>query len=166
MQEGKSRAETQREKAVPATWLLLLAVFLLYTACSPGSIRWMGYAQEDTHAAERLAESLTHWLRLQPAPAPLEVTRHGFVELIVKQPFALAAYGLRPASTRLADGVEALEPVLETALIVALIFVWLRRLEVSAWWAWLLATGAGFATILWPYAYMGMEPTQSLRPNR
>ncbi|MGD1148088.1 MAG: hypothetical protein ABR961_09075 [Thermoanaerobaculaceae bacterium] len=154
-----------RTLRAPGTLLpvtLFVGVLLAYVSFSPGSIRWMGYAQEDTRAAERMAGNLSNWLRLRPAAAPIIPTRHGILEVIVKQPFALTALWLRSSSPRLSDGVEALEPILETALIVVLVFVWLRRLCASERWAWVLAMGAGFSTFLWPYAYMGMETTQSL----
>ena len=40
-------------------------------------------------------------------------------------------------------------------------FLWLRRLT-SPGWSFLLALVAGFCTMLWPYAYIGVEVKQSV----
>jgi hypothetical protein len=47
-----------------------------------------------------------------------------------------------------------------TALLVTLLFIWLRKIT-SAGLAFLLAIAGGFGTMLWPYAYIGLETTQS-----
>ena len=60
------------------------------------------------------------------------------------------------------DRAVSVEPVLLSALLITLIFVWSRRLTGSAGWAALLALGTAFATMIWPYAYIGLETTQSV----
>jgi len=42
-----------------------------------------------------------------------------------------------------------------------IIFVWTRRLTAQPAWAFVVALMAVFSTILWPYAYIGLEDTQS-----
>ena len=147
---------------VALTPVLFAGVLLTYASLSPGSLRWMGYEQEDVIAGERLARAIGDCFRLRSPAAGIQVTRHGLLGVALKLPFAALGAWLRPASPRLADGAQALEPVVVTALLVALVFVWTKRTGAGPWRAWLAALGAGFATFLWPYAYMGMETEQSL----
>jgi len=51
---------------------------------------------------------------------------------------------------------------LMTSLLGTLIFIWVRRITSSLIWSYVLATVAAFSTLLWPYAYIGFETTQSL----
>ena len=53
------------------------------------------------------------------------------------------------------------QPVLLTSALVTLLFCWMRRLT-SPGWSYLLALIAAFCTMLWPYAYIGLEVKQSL----
>ena len=53
------------------------------------------------------------------------------------------------------------KPVLVTAALVTLLFFWLRLLS-SPEVALLLTLAGAFGTMLWPYAYISMEPLQSL----
>jgi predicted membrane-bound dolichyl-phosphate-mannose-protein mannosyltransferase len=46
--------------------------------------------------------------------------------------------------------------------MIALLFVWLHRITQSALWSYTLSLIAAFCTLLWPYAYIGIEPKQSL----
>src|SRR5262249_18748540 len=60
------------------------------------------------------------------------------------------------------DRLVALQPVLATSVLCVIVFLWVRRITSSEAWAYALALVTGFSTIFWPYAYMAMEPTQSL----
>ena len=53
------------------------------------------------------------------------------------------------------------QPVLLTSALVTLLFCWMRRLTTPGW-SYLLALIAAFCTMLWPYAYIGLEVEQSL----
>ena len=61
-------------------------------------------------------------------------------------------------------GVHAINrvPLLETAGLATLLFLWAARLAGDLRWGVTVALGAAFCTLLWPYAYTGLEPTQSL----
>jgi hypothetical protein len=43
-----------------------------------------------------------------------------------------------------------------------LLFLWATRLAANPRWGWTIALGGAFTTLLWPYAYSGLEPTQAL----
>jgi hypothetical protein len=62
---------------------------------------------------------------------------------------------------RVSETIVGLEPVLATALICTIVFRWLCwRGSVAR--AAIVALIAACSTILWPYAYIGLETTQSL----
>lgn len=52
------------------------------------------------------------------------------------------------------------EPCLLTAALVTLLFLWLRKI-CTLGMSLFLALTAAFGTILWQYAYIGLEPKQS-----
>ena len=53
------------------------------------------------------------------------------------------------------------QPILFTSLSLVVTFLWIRRLTGSLAWSYSLSLTAGVATMLWPYAYIGLETTQS-----
>ena len=129
----------------------------------------MGYSQEEVAAAFRLLSWATGAADAPPTSALLSaegaLSRHGLVEPLVKLPFAAAGRaiaGLFPASPRLPERIVSLVPIVETALLAALLYLWATRLTASPRRGLVLATGGVFATLLWPYAYCGLEPTQAL----
>jgi hypothetical protein len=140
-----------------ATTLLLLLSF------SPGRIAHMGYTPEILEAGRRLLDHGEAILNGMPgAQGEIQVPRHGFGELVAALPFLTAARIAFGSSAEWANRALSLQPVLSTALICTVLFVWTRRLTGSAAWGATLGLLAGFSTMLWPYAYIGLETTQSL----
>lgn len=140
--------------------LLFIAFALIYAAFSPIRISGMGYMGENLKSADQLASRIAGGFRGEAAAAPIEWPRHGFLEPLLELPFVLPIHLLRH-SLDYEDAALALYPLVLTALLCALIYAWGRRLTTERR-AFGLAVGAAFSTLLWPYAYFGMEPAQSL----
>jgi hypothetical protein len=87
--------------------------------------------------------------------------RHGLVDSLLYGPFVLLGALFR-AGARNQDRLLALAPIAATAWVVTLLFRWLRRSGVAPRRAFGYALLAAFGTLLWPYAYIGLETTQSL----
>ena len=96
------------------------------------------------------------------AQEAITLPRHGFGELAAALPFLAVARIAFGPSAEWADRVLSLQPVLSTALICTILFAWTLRLTGSPAWGAVLGLLAGFSTMLWPYAYIGLETTQSL----
>jgi hypothetical protein len=137
--------------------------FLLLLAFSPGHIAQMGYTPEILEAGRRLLDRGEAILNGMPGvQGEILVPRHGFGELVAALPFLTAARIAFGSSAEWANRALSLQPVLSTALICTVLFAWTRRLTGSAAWGVALGLLAGFSTMLWPYAYIGLETTQSL----
>jgi hypothetical protein len=132
-----------------------LAVTLIYLGFAPLNIDGMGYAAENLAAAQQMLASFAG-----RGPAAIEWPRHGFVEPMLGLPFLLGGrlLGL-PGS---ADGaLFSLLPLVSTALLSTVVLLWAAE-AAGLVTGLMLAVTAAFATILWPYAYIGLEPVQSL----
>ena len=139
------------------------AVFLLLLAFSPGRIASMGYMPEILEAGRRLLDRGEAILTGVPgAQEAITLPRHGFGELAAALPFLAVARIAFGPSAEWADRALSLQPVLSTALICTILFAWTLRLTGSPAWGAVLGLLAGFSTMLWPYAYIGLETTQSL----
>lgn len=132
--------------------VFFFAVGLLYLSLSPFTISHMGYTGEEIPATRQLLGS---------RPGPVQWPRNGAVGLLLQLPF-VAAGDLLAGSEDGGDRLLALQPVLASALLVTMIFVWGSRLAGSRGWGLTLALIAAFGTMIWPYAYIGLETTQSL----
>jgi hypothetical protein len=142
-------------------WFFFLALTLFYLSFTPGTIKGMGYNLESLTAANQIATDLLNAVQRRP-PAPVNWPRHGVLELLFELPFVLASRLAFGDSLDWAGRVTAIQPVLATSLSCAVLFLWATRLTKNlAWGFWLSAT-AGVATMLWPYASIGLETTQSL----
>lgn len=141
-------------------WLFFLALTLFYLSLSPGTIEGMGYARENLIAADQVVDNLINFFSGRPLTR-VEWTRHGCLEPIFELPFVLASRMLFGPSIKWAGCLTALQPIIATAWSCALIFVWARRITGSLIWGYVLASVAAFSTMLWPYAYIGLETTQS-----
>jgi len=149
-------------KTARIAWLFFLAMTMWYFSLSPGTIAGMGYMGENLKASHQIVSNLLTWLTLKPAATPIDRPRHGFLELAFEVPFLVLGRPFFGAQLDWADRILAIQPILVTSLLCTLIFVWIRRITGSLLWGYVLAIGAGTSTLLWPYAYIGLETTQSL----
>jgi len=82
-------------------------------------------------------------------------SRHGPVPVLFDLPFLkLGKHVVSP------DFMLSFSPVLFTAGLLTILFLWLRKL-CSPGMALFLTLTASFGTMLWPYAYIGLETKQS-----
>lgn len=139
-----------------------LAVFLIYLSFSPLAISGMGYMGENLESARQIASHLPEWMKGRSSHAPINWPRHGAVEMIFEVPFLLVQNLLSGENSYLADRAISLQPILMTSAVSAIVLKWSRRLTGSLKLAIAVAFSASFATMLWPYAYIGLETTQSL----
>jgi len=135
--------------------LIFFGVFATYAYLTPGSIAGMGYTGEEMQSGDSMLAVVQARLSGHPAPA-VKWSRNGPLPVVLNLPFQIA--GKRIASE---DFVLSFDPMLETALLVTILFVWLLKLT-SPGLAFLLTMAAAFGTMLWPYAYIGLETKQSL----
>jgi len=135
--------------------LVFFGLLATYVSLTPGAIAGMGYTGEEMQAGDSMLAILHARLSGQPAP-PIKWSRNGPLPVILDLPFL--AVGKRILSE---DFVLSFDPVLETALLVAVLFLWLRKLT-SPGLSFLLTMAGAFGTMLWPYAYIGLETKQSL----
>ncbi len=142
--------------------LFFLALTASYLSLSPGAILGMGYTQENATASNQIISNLGYWVRLQPAQIAISWPRHGLFELLFEMPFLMVAHLFFGTSEVWADRILSLQPVLITSLLCTVILVWARRITSSLTWGYVLAMIAALSTMLWPYAYIGLETTQSL----
>src|SRR5262249_14113281 len=129
---------------------------------SPLSVQDMGYMFAYRASTGRLVTNLGRWLTFRPATEPFPRGHHGILENILEVPFVATSRLLFGASEGWADRMMALEPVIAVSVIVSLIFVWVHRIAGSLKWAAVLTGVAAFTTMLWPYAYIGIETSLSL----
>jgi len=148
---GRSAA---RERRV-TTWLLFGGVFACYVVLQSGSIAGEGYTGEEIVSGVRILGALQAWIHHQPTPA-IEWSRHGPLPVLFDLPFLAAGRAFLVS----VDYALSIQPMLLSAAIVAVTFLWIRRLATPAV-ALLLACIAAFGTMLWPYAYIGLETKQS-----
>jgi hypothetical protein len=136
--------------------LFFVGVTLLYLSFSPLSEEGMGYIGEEMASCRQIGGLLLGHRGSIAWP------RNGAVGLLFQCPFMAAGLAFRGPSAASEDVGLSWQPVLATALLVTILFVWGSRLAASRAWGFVLALAAGFATLLWPYAYIGLETTQSL----
>ena len=136
-----------------------LSLTLFYVAFSPSA--GTDYVKRNLTATEQVTNNL---IRLANREAPLEVnwTQHGCTEVLLKTPFFLVSRLFFGESRAWNWRVMLLQTILSTSLLCALLLYWARKLTGSWIWAYGLALSTGVATMLWPYAYIGLETTQSL----
>jgi hypothetical protein len=134
--------------------LLMLGLTGCYLALSPCTTEGRGYVPEDITAGLGMLSSFNAWIKGRPVP-PLTWTRHGPVPLLFDLPFIkLGKMFISP------DFVVSFQHVLLTAALLTLVYVWLRKLCTPGISLSLTLIGA-FGTMLWPYAYIGLETKQS-----
>lgn len=155
---GRRRIVAGERRFVLFFWLSLT---LFYVAFSPSTVSFMGYMEENLAAAEQVADNLLNLFK-GAAPTSVDWTRHGCTEVLLEAPFLVVSRVLFGSSHVWSGRVIVLQTILATSLLCALLLIWTRRLTGSWVWAYWVALAAGIATMLWPYAYIGMETTQSL----
>lgn len=134
--------------------LLMLSLSACYIALSPGTVQGRGYVPDDLNAGMGLLASFNAWVKGRPIP-PIVWTRHGPLPLLFDLPFIkLGKLFVTP------DFFMSLQSALLTAALLTILYVWLRKLCTAGMSLILTLIGA-FATMLWPYAYIGLETKQS-----
>ena len=88
--------------------------------------------------------------------------RHGVLPVLLDLPLLAVGRVLEQRAGIGQERVLSVSPVLWTGGLVALLFMWLLRITQNVIWSYTLSLIAGFCTLLWPYAYIGLEPKQSL----
>lgn len=135
---------------------------LIYLTLSPLSVKRMGYTSEQVEAARGLLVTFSQATRGDFTTSPLTWPRHGLLEPLLEVPFVLVGQLTFCASSRGEDVILSLQPILASALLCTILFVWVRRITANRAWAMTLGLAAGLTTMLWPFAYIGLETTQSL----
>ncbi len=160
-QESGPTPPGERGSSAGLTALFFAGILALYVAWSPMTVGGMGYLPESLKACRQITAFVTG---SPGAPASLgEVAwpRHGVVELLVRMPFFLAGHLLGGGSPRVEDAFFSLSDLVLSAGLCSLLFLWVLRISGDPRWALVLGVGTAFGTMVWPYAYMGMEPAQS-----
>lgn len=142
--------------------VFFVGLALLYLSMSPGEVWNMGYTSENIRASNEILSNLGNWLTFRIADRSITWPRHGLLELIFEMPFLLLDKLFASPTREWNDRFLALAPIITTSLLCTLVFIWVHRITSSLVWAYLLAMVAGFATMLWPYAFIGLETTHSL----
>lgn len=138
--------------------LFFCSAVLFYSAFSPAVFRSMGYANEEVEAGKRALSRIGLY---SPVDGPPVWPRNGVATVAAHLPFLAVSHVLLGESQNAEDWLLSFEPILFTAGILTILFIWAASLSGSSRLALILAFGAGFATILWPYAYIGLEVQQS-----
>lgn len=142
--------------------LVFLSLLLLLAGFSPGKVLHMGYESEVAVAGNSLLRNAANVLTGRPLLFMTDGPRHGFIETFLQMPLLLVSHFLPPGDAASVDWVLSFHPVIVTALIGTILFIWTARIMQSNAWGLSLAIVGVFGTLLWPYAYIGMEPSQSL----
>src|ERR1035437_5989742 len=135
--------------------LLFVGLSACYLSLSPGSMLGQGYVgEEEMPSGLRMLAVVNAWLKGRPIP-PMLWSRHGPVPVLLDLPFL--KLGKMFGSP---DFVLSFQPVLLTAALLTILYLWLRKLCSPGMSLFLTLTGA-FGTMLWPYAYISLETQQS-----
>jgi len=134
--------------------LLFFALCAFYLILTPGTTSGHGYVGEEMNSGNRMLDIIGSRLTGQPAPA-MVWSRHGPVSVLLDLPFLII--GKYVVSQ---DFMLSLEPTVLTAALMVLVFLWLRKIS-TPWMSLMLVMTGAFATMLWPYAYIGLETKQS-----
>jgi hypothetical protein len=135
--------------------LLFFALTFCYLIMTPGSLNGLGYISEEMDSGNRMLGIISAWLTGQHAPE-MVWSRHGPIPVLFDLPFLIV--GKYVVSQYF---ILSLQPVLLTSALMVVAFLWLRKIATPRMSLTLALTGA-FATMLWPYAYIGQETKQSL----
>lgn len=139
--------------------LLGIGVGLTYLSLTPGVFYSMGYVLEEITAARAILAKLGLESAVEDTFA---WPRHGLLGLVAHMPFLILGRLLEEFTGITQELVVALEPIILTTLLVVVVFLWSVRLTGERSRALSLALIAAFCTMIWPYAYIGLELQQSL----
>jgi hypothetical protein len=135
--------------------LLFTGLSACYVCFSPGSVIGQGYTAEEVDSGLRILAVTTAWTKGHAIP-PMMWSRHGPLPVLFDLPFLkLGKLVVSP------DFILSFQPCLLTAALVTVLYLWLRKL-CSPGMSLFLTLTAAFGTMLWPYAYIGLEAKQSL----
>jgi len=145
---------TERSSIRRTALLMFFALTGCYLALAPGSISGRGYIGEEMESGNQIMVVFNAWFKGRPIP-PMLWSRHGPVPVLFDIPFLKLG---KLVLTQ--DYIMSLQPILLTAATMALVFLWLRKFASPAMSLLITLSGA-FATMMWPYAYIGLETKQS-----
>src|ERR1700736_1149005 len=135
--------------------LLFVGLSGFYLSLSPAAIAGQGYTAEEMNSGERMLAVGDAWMKGSPIP-PMVWSRHGPIPVLFDLPFIkLGKMFVSP------DFMLSFQPVLLTAAILAVLYLWLRKL-CSPGMSLLLTISGALGTMLWPYAYISLETKQTL----
>src|SRR5262245_10406749 len=120
---------------------MLLCVAAIYAALSSFTVRAIGYRGETVRACRRLTSPERPRV---PPDFGVDWPRNGSTEVFLLCPFQLVGRAFDPPSIWWQDRFASLQPLLATAALVTLVFVWGFRLAAGRLRAFALALGAGF----------------------
>jgi len=135
--------------------LLFFGLSGLYLSLSPAAIAGQGYTAEELKSGERMLAVADAWMKGSPIP-PMVWSRHGPIPVLFDLPFIELGQSFVSS-----DFMLSCQPVLLTALLLAVLYLWLRKL-CSPGMSLLLTMSGAFSTMLWPYAYISLETKQTL----
>jgi hypothetical protein len=135
--------------------ILFLGLSLCYLALAPGTTIGRGYLDEEMYSGTRMLQVINAFLKGRTIPTMIWF-RHGALPVVLDLP--LLKLGKVIGSP---DFALSLEPIISTAAMLTILFLWLRKICSPGMSLLLTLTGA-FGTMLWPYAYIGLETKQSL----
>jgi hypothetical protein len=134
--------------------LLFFGLSILYLSLHSGELSGRGYAVEEAESGLRMMAVFNAWVKGRPIPLMIW-SRHGPLPVILDLPFfKLGKLFATP------DFVVSFQPILLTAGLATIAFLWLRKLASPGVSLALTLVGA-FGTMWWPYAYIGLETKQS-----
>jgi hypothetical protein len=132
--------------------ILFFGVLGFYLSLSPNTSQ--GYVPEEINSGLRMLSVATAVMKGHPVP-PMVWSRHGPIPVLLDLPFLrLGKLIVSP------DFMLSFSPILFTAGLLTILFLWLRKLCSPAMSLFLTLTAA-FGTMLWPYAYISLETKQS-----
>lgn len=134
--------------------LLFFGLSFFYLSLNAGELSGRGYAVEEANSGLRMMAVFNAWVKGRPIP-PMLWSRHGPLPVLLDLPFfKLGKLFATP------DFVVSFQPILLTAGLATIAFLWLRTFTSPGVSLALTLVGA-LGTMWWPYAYIGLETKQS-----
>jgi D-glycero-D-manno-heptose 1,7-bisphosphate phosphatase len=133
---------------------LFIALFLIYLSLSPGTVWGSGYTGEEIESGLRMMSIVTAVSKGRPIP-PMLWSRHGPTPILFDLPFLKVGKVFATP-----DRALSFAPILFTAGLMTIVFLWLQKICARPT-ALVLTLAGAFGTMIWPYAYIGLETKQS-----